>query len=59
MIENESGYDTTKVAPYPPVAGSHPSPYKSYGLFQVKQPITLKTLKDFVCFYLLVLVQMK
>lgn len=36
MIENESGYDTTKVAPYPPVAGSHPAPYKSYGLFQVE-----------------------
>lgn len=35
MIEAESGLDTKKIAPYPPIAGTHPAPYKSFGLFQV------------------------
>nr|ABG21231.1 lysozyme [Mayetiola destructor] len=35
LIENESRSDTKKINPYPIVGGTHPSGYKSYGLFQI------------------------
>lgn len=37
MVESESGFNTKKVAPYPPIPGSHPPIYQSYGIFQVRQ----------------------
>lgn len=35
MVESESGFNTKKVAPYPPIPGSHPPIHQSYGIFQV------------------------
>lgn len=35
MVESESGFDTKKVAPYPPIPGSHKPVHQSYGIFQV------------------------
>lgn len=37
MIEAESGMNTKKVAPYPPVQGVHYPVYQSFGLFQVRK----------------------
>lgn len=42
MIEMESGFNTKKISPYPPIPGSNPPPYKSYGIFQVKLYDTFK-----------------
>lgn len=33
LVENESGYDTSKVSHYPPIPGG--GLYRSYGIFQV------------------------
>lgn len=35
LAEVESGLDTNKVSSYPPIPGTQPPPYKSYGIFQV------------------------
>lgn len=42
LIENESGSDTKKINPYPAIGGTHPSGFKSYGLFQVSQTDLMK-----------------
>lgn len=37
QVESESGFDTKKVNPYPPIPGSHPPIHQSYGIFQVNK----------------------